>query len=251
MGHCPTEKKKEDLMLKKEFRDTLMILLKSSVLLLSIPIIMGLSLVIESSIPFLQLLKAASFITILAFTGYSGLAMFQSERKDKGFEYLLTLPLSKLKLLIFKMLPRLSVLVFIGGSYALLADVNNVKDYFAILLIFHLAAAFLSLAFQSLFPGVVAVILLAFLFTLYNRFLNHLYHQIKQLAFNPFSIVSPYVVAAFLLLVPLGISFFLVLKNLDLKPYTYSIRPYLFITLPAVLLQTIIITMYYDRMVVY
>lgn len=238
-------------MLKKEFRDTLMILLQSSILLLSIPIIMGLSLVIESNIPFRQLLKAASFITVLAFSGYSGLAMFQTERKDKGFEYLLTLPLSKLKLLIFKMLPRLSVLVFIGGGYAFLANVNNVREYFAALLIFHLAAAFLSLAFQSLFPGVVAVILLSFLFTLYNRFLGQMYHQIKQLAFNPFSIVPPYILASFLLLVPLGISFFLVLKNLDLKPYTYSIRPYLFIAIPVVLLQAIIITVYYDRVVVY
>lgn len=238
-------------MLKKEFRDTLMILLKSSILLLSIPIIMGLSLVLDTNIPFLHLLNAASFITVLAFTGYSGLAMFQSERKDKGFEYLLTLPLSKLKLLIFKMLPRLSVLAVIGGSYVLLANVGNVWDYFAALLIFHLAAAFLSLAFQSLFPGVVAVILLAFLFTLYNRFLSYIYYQIKQLAFNPFSMVSPYVVAALLLLVPLGISFFLALKNLDLKPYTYSIRPYLFIALPVVLLQAIIVTVYYDTVVVY
>ncbi|NIM11834.1 MAG: hypothetical protein GTO45_06920 [Candidatus Aminicenantes bacterium] len=236
-------------MLKKEFRDTLMILLQSSILLLSIPIIMMLSLVLDTNIPFHHLLSAASFITVLAFTGYSGLAMFQSERKDKGFEYLLTLPLSKLKLLIFKMLPRLSVLVFIGGIYALLANVGNVKNYFIALLIFHLAAAFLSLAFQSLFPGVVAVILLAFLFTLYNRFLSYMYQQIKELAFNPFSMVSPYILASFLLLVPLGISFFLALKNLDLKPYTYSIRPYLFIALPVILLQAIFIAVYYDKFV--
>jgi hypothetical protein len=236
-------------MLKKEFRDTLIILLQSSILLLSIPIIMGLSLVINTDISFVQLLKAASFITLWAFTGYSGLAMFQAERKDKGFEYLLTLPLSKLKLLIFKMVPRLSVLVIIGGSYALLADTGSVGDYFAALLIFHLGAAFLSLAFQSLFPAVVAVILLATLFSLANMFVGSVYLQVKQLAFNPYSIVPPYAAAALLLLVPLGISFFLVLKNLDLKPYKYSIRPYLFIALPVVLLQAIIIAVYYDRFV--
>jgi hypothetical protein len=236
-------------MFKKEFRDTLMILLQSSVFFLSIPLIMGLSLVLDTNIPFRQLVNAASFITVLVFTGYSGLAMFQSERKDKGFEYLLTLPLSKLKVLVLKMLPRLSVLVFIGGIYALLANVGNVKNYIIALLIFHLAAAFLSLAFQSLFPGAVAVILLAFLFTLYNKFLSYMYLQIRQLAFNPFSMVSPNILASFLLLVPLGISFFLALKKLDLKPHTYSIRPYLFIALPVVLLQVIIIAVYYDKFV--
>jgi hypothetical protein len=236
-------------MLKKEFRDTLIILLQSSIMLLSIPIIMGLSLVMDTGIPFVQLVKAASFITLLAFTGYSGLSMFQWERKDKGFEYLLTLPLSKLKLLIFKMLPRLSILFILGGCYALLADVGNVMDYLAALLIFHLGAAFLSLAFQSLFPGVVAVILLATLYSLANMFLSSVYRQVRQLDFNPFYIVPPYVVAALLLLIPLGISFFLVLKNLDLKPYKYSPRPYLFIALPAVLLQAVIIVLYYDRFV--
>ena len=93
-------------MLKKEFRDTLRILLESSSLLLSVPLIILTTLIMGLKINVVQLIKMISIVTVFAFSGYSGLGMFLWEKRDKGFEYLLTLPISRLKLFIYKLVPR-------------------------------------------------------------------------------------------------------------------------------------------------
>jgi hypothetical protein len=233
-------------MIKKECRDTLRTLLESSILLLALPIIQGLSLLMQTNFPFWDLLKINAIITVGAFAIYSGLSMFQSERKDKGFEYLLTLPMSKIKLLMNKMLPRLVVLVTVGTVTGLLLGASLEKFLLA-MLILHLGTVFLSLPFQSLLGAFVTFIVLVGIYGMGYTFFNYLFFEITTVSFNPYKFFNPVYLAAIILLAPLGISFGVALKKLDLKPFAYALRPYLFIALPIIMSEVAVIAYYYNR----
>ncbi|MGD2087640.1 MAG: hypothetical protein PVH61_15800 [Candidatus Aminicenantes bacterium] len=235
-------------MLKKEFRDTLRILVESSVMLLAVPLIILMSIIMGFKVNYVQLIKIISIITVFAFSGYSGLGMFLWEKRDKGFEYLLTLPISRLKLFIYKLLPRFVVLMAMLGTWALVFNMP-VKNYIVVLIFIQLAAACLSLAFNSYFAALIGIILLGFFYSLSRRFIIFLFYRWQGISNDPITIISPYVLAALLLGIPLAISFLLAFRNFDLKPYKYVIRPYLFIALPLLLVQVVVIFFYYEKIV--
>lgn len=234
-------------MLKKELHDTLRILLESAVLLLSVPIIIIISLIMGFKVHYVQLLKVTSIITIFAFAGYSGLGMFLWEKRDKGFEYLLALPMSRLKIFVYKLLPRVVVLLLLTGISILILNMS--ENAFPALIFIQLGAVFLSLALNSYFTSFIVIILLGFLYSLSSRFITGVFHHWKGYSFDPFAIISPHVLAALLLGIPLAIAFFLALKNFDLKPYKYVIKPYLFIALPLLLVQAAVIFLFYETAV--
>jgi hypothetical protein len=244
-------------MFKKELRDTLRVLLESSLLLLSIPIVMGISLLIGSPVPFYQLAYGAFVITLFGFAVYSGLSFFQAERKDNGFEYLFTLPLSKLKIFLYKILPRILVLMALAALVSIFFSIGIKNLIFAVIII-QLGATFLSMAFSSLLPGFIGFLVLSGLYGFITMFITNVYYHIKEISFSysleqvffdPFTVFSPYHLAAFGVLIPLGISFFLALGKLDLRPHKYIIRPYLFVALPVLLIETGVIFLLYDKFV--
>ena len=232
-------------MFKKEFRDTLRILLESSLLMLSIPLTLGLALLLGLYIPVADFIKAVSIITIFVFAGYSGLAIFQTERRDKGFEYLLTLPVSKLKIFLAKIVPRFVVLSVLAGIALLFLDITF-EEVVIPLIFLQIGGVFLSLAFNSFFLGVISVALLGFIYSLLYMFLNNFYYYLRQFDLDLFSIIPPGIPTVLLLGIPLGISFFLVYRNFDIKPYKYTIKPYFFIAIPLLLLQVLIVVVYFD-----
>jgi hypothetical protein len=235
-------------MLKKEFRDTLRILLESSVMLLAVPLIILMSLIMGFKVNYGQLIKITLIITVFAFSGYSGLGMFLWEKRDKGFEYLLTLPMSRLKLFIYKLLPRMILLILLLGTWVLVFNMP-VKNYIVVLIFIQLAAACLSLAFNSYFAALIGIILLGFFYSLSSRFITFVFYRWRGISIDPFAVISPYVLAALLLGIPLGISFLLAFRNFDLKPYKYVIKPYLFIAMPMLLVQAVVIFLYYEKIV--
>lgn len=220
-------------MIKKEFRDTFIILLQSASVLLSVPIMLGLLFIMDTTIPTKELVYAISMITVCVFAGYSGLAMFQTEKRDNGFEYLLTLPLSKLKVFMFKWLPRLAVLLVVSALWPLIFDGPG-KEWVLFLVMVQLAGVFLSLAFNTLFAGFITSVILACLFALINMYSTYLvfYTLILPYQLQTFTVAVSGAMLCFL--VPLGISFFLVYRNYDLRPYKLRIRPYLYIALPVI-----------------
>jgi hypothetical protein len=236
----------EESMVKKEFRDTLQILLESSVLLLSVPLICLISLIMGFKVNYGQLVKLISITTVFAFAGYSGLGMFLWEMRDKGFEYLLTLPMSRVKLFIYKLLPRMVLLLLFLGIWGLVFN-QPLKSYLLVLLFIQLIAVCLSLAFNSYLAALISIILLGFFYSLSSMFITALFLRWQSVSINPFEIISPYVLAALLIVIPLGISFLLTFRNFDLKPYKYAVRPYLFIALPLILMQAVLIFLYFEK----
>lgn len=239
-------------MLKKEFRDTLRILLESSLMLLAVPLIILTLLIMGLKVNYVQLIKIISIITVFAFSGYSGLGMFLWEKRDKGFEYLLTLPISRLKLLFYKLLPRFVVLMLFLSTWSLIFA-RPINDYIVVLIFIQWAGACLSLAFNSYFAALIGIILLGFFYSLSSQFIIFLFIHWRGISIDPFNIIniSPYILAALLLGVPLVISFLLALRNFDLKPYKYVVKPYLFIALPLLLVQVVVIFLYYEKIVLF
>lgn len=235
-------------MLKKEFRDTLQILLESSVLLLSVPLICLISLIMGFKVNYGQLVKIISITTVFAFAGYSGLGMFLWEMRDKGFEYLLTLPMSRVKLFIYKLLPRMVVLLLFLGIWGLVFN-QPLKGYLVVLVFIQLIAVCLSLAFNSYLAALISIILLGFFYGLSSMSITALFLRLQTVSINPFEIISPYALAALLIVIPLGISFLLTFRNFDLKPYKYAVRPYLFIALPLIFVQAVVILLYYEKII--
>jgi hypothetical protein len=232
----------EERMLKKEFRDTIRILLESSVLLLAIPFMMAISLLGEIYISYYELIYYVSVFTILAFACYSGLAMFRTERKDKGFEYLLTLPFSKRKIFLYKWLPRFLVLAVLALVSALVFKMTFSHWVIPMLLV-QLGAVFLSLAFPSLFAGFAAVLVLGWFYALANVFVTfHFYTRWGVLVDH-----ESHLIAMLLLVIPLGVSFFLAFRNFDLKPFKVTVRSYFYVAVPVILLEAVFIFMNFEK----
>jgi hypothetical protein len=225
-------------------------LLESSVLLLAAPIMKVITDLFDSNIPFLELMNIVFVVTLLAFAGFSGLAMFRLEKKDKGFEYMLALPYPRWKLFIFKYLPRFLVLSVLCLLSVVFFDFT-IKDFVVPLLLFQLGAVFLSLAFNSMLAAFVAVLLLLWFHFLSYKFILHYSYYVLRLGYSFFSLHVIPIIPSLFLLIPMGISFFLVFRNLDSKPYKYTVRPYVYVALPLILLQVVIVFFYYKSVLSY
>jgi hypothetical protein len=234
-------------MLKKEFRDTLRLLLESSVLLLAIPMTLVVTLIFQLDVPAKDLIQVISILTALLFAAYSGIALFRTERRDKGFEYLFSLPLSRLKIFLFKLIPRVVVLLVLSGILLLAFDLT-LKGIILPLILLQLAGVFISLAFDSYFLSFCAMILLGFFFTVSSRFSYYGLYMLSGEDWRIIRYINPSVVALLLLGIPLSISFAKVLKNLDLKPYKYSIKPYLQFMMPVLLIHMLVFFMFYEKL---
>lgn len=238
-------------MLKKEFRDTLRILLESSMLMLSIPFIMLISFIFGLDSPGgdlstkSDLVRAVALLTAFAFAGYSGMAFFLSERRDKGFEYLLTLPISRWKIFLYKLAPRLLVLLLIFVLFALLGGAT-VKGILYPLLTVQIGMIFLSLAFSSYFAGFIAFVLLGFFYSLGIKFVWYALYVLDGNSYGLFGTVPVELIALLLPGIPLAISFFKVFLNYDLKPARFTLKPYYYIALPVILVEFIVIFVFYQ-----
>jgi hypothetical protein len=229
-------------MLKKEFRDTFRILLESSAVFLATPLVFGWIRLIELDFSFSEIAYWDAHIAIVLFAGYSGLGMFHRERKDKGFEYLLTLPYSKLRIFIYKVLPRVTMLVTAGLLMVIFTKVTT-SAFLVPLLFFQLGMVFISLTFGSLFAGAVAGVILAYFHALSGSFIEYLFRF--SLHIDP--VLPSHFLAGLSILIPLGISFSLAFRNLDLKPFKYTVRSYLYIALPLLSAQAIIIFLNFEK----
>jgi hypothetical protein len=155
--------------------------------------------------------------------------------------------MSRFKMFILKFIPRVLVL---AALIVILAIFYKVTFYGVIvpLFYFQLGMMFLSLAFtRSYFAGFICAILLGFFFTLGDRLVNVAYYYLGWRYHKIFDYFNPRLTFTLLFLVPLAISFYLVLKNFDLKPYKYTIRPYFYVAVPVIALEMALMIALYGQ----
>jgi len=110
-------------------------------------------------------------IYIFVFSFFLGLSLFSYEIRNGGFEYLLTLPVTRTKLLLIKILPRLVMLIILYLGYMVLLGLSTTKPFVIPPELFnslYFSLFFISTAFSVMRGNFVANSLLTmFMFTLF------------------------------------------------------------------------------------
>ncbi len=226
-------------MLKKELRDTLRAFLESTLLLTAIPFILLVSWVAGLEVPSSELIHGMVWITVIFFSGYSGLTLFQAEKRDRGFEYMLTLPVSRFKIFCYKYLPRLAVLVVAIIGMVLFSGFS--RDLAFPLICMQAGMVCLSLAFETYFSGFVAFLLLGFLYNLMERFSWVILYRLDGNNYGIMEYLKPGAAALVLMGVPLLIAFIKVFKQYDLRPRKFNLKPYYYFAFPVLAVEFIVI----------
>jgi hypothetical protein len=193
---------------------------------------------------------------LLMFSMFLGLSPFAMDSKQKGMEYLLTLPYSRRRLLIIKLRPRLAAVVLFYLSFILLyvsAGNGAIAGGFTLFSLAYFALFFISFSLavvdenfivQSIWAGIALSVYIAIcLYTISLGFSwkfgmpsswvgSSLWHD---LSFDsPTLMVS---IAVFLIMAaPFIVSFFLAFKKFDLKPARAFNRRHLLTFVPLLLL---------------
>jgi hypothetical protein len=193
---------------------------------------------------------------LLMFSMFLGLSPFALDSKQKGMEYLLTLPFSRRRLLFIKLLPRLAAVILfylafiilyglvgndaIGGGFAFFS-----LAYFALFFIsYSLSAVDGNFIVQSLWAGIAWCGYLALcLFIIMLGFswkFGMPTSWVGSSIWHDLSYDVPTLLAAiavfFLMAVPFILSIFLAFKKFDLKPARAFNRRQLFFFMPLLLL---------------
>jgi hypothetical protein len=237
-------------MLKKEFNEILKqsLYLVIFVVCLSPVLLIG-SRVSGSPLSYLQALIPVFQVGVLIFALITGISLFTSERKQDGIEYLLTLPISRFKLLAIKILPRLTgLLVFLvlyvlpvqmlpGGAestyltYALPTGIFLFMVFSLFIIALSLSASHHNFLLLSLLTLVIFTVYAALIYLLLRRGLLYLI-----MGYFNFSHVG--MVAVFLLILPLPLllSFIFSFKKFDAGPGKSFNRCYLKFFIPFLII---------------
>jgi len=222
-------------MLKKELRDSLWVLLESSIFLLSIPIMFFTEKFFKWGWDTTEVFSLVFIITMVVYAILSGLSLWQSEKKEDAFEYLLSIPLSRLRVLAYKFLPRFGILLVLIILFGILFFTPQFPTTAFFIVVVFLIAVFLSITISTMWISFIEIGLLYFLVFTASRKMPIVLVKI--------GITSPYwtlwlslfFVGAFLL-IPLGAAFWSTIKNMDARHLKVQFKSYLIFLLPVICL---------------
>ena len=193
-------------------------------------------------------------VTILWTANHYGTNAFRGEHRDRAFEYLLSFPFSKSRILVYKFVPRVSMLVLSTIVYEVLASYYVVPMrqiqgplfffidpvFFPVWVLFFLVAGF----FLGLFEQKNWIAVVTFL-TFFSTILISLGickailraidpGIVDKSHFTGFS----FLIGVMLVLVVLGTAFFTVYRKFDMKSPGLHARRFAFRVLPPLVLLT-------------
>jgi len=246
-------------MLKKECRDILIQSLFFAIAMVALPAVIFLARLIPHQ-PYAAIFIPSFQSGMLFWALFMGVSLFSSERGQKGMEYLLSLPYSRLQLLGIKVLPRfLSILFFYlvflviyyqgGRDFVALALFSFTFLYFVLffisLCLSPLSDNFLVLSLVSLFALVIfneVFFLIAWLLMrmagityfswseISSTFLSLQWEAESELSFPVL------ILAALFLLFPLGLAMLFSFKRFDARPSRIYGRRYFKFLAPSLAL---------------
>jgi len=227
-------------MLKKESLEALRRVVESMLVLFAIPLaLLWDRFVIKFGWDFSDIFNVVLVATVVAFAVYSGATIFQSEKKDRAFEYLFSLPVSRFEILKIKILPRLMMLLALIVILAFFTGLKSSFDNGITFLFLFFISIFLSLTIHSVIIGLLGVMLLYYIYYFIYRILLYfpLRYDLRITGFLGLSLGK--LIPALLLLIPFGIAFWLTFKKMDVKPMKLQTKTYYIIILSTL---TILIT---------
>jgi hypothetical protein len=234
-------------MLKKEFSDALRKLIECLILLLAVPLaVLWDKFVIHFGWSYRDVFNFVFQVTIVIYPIYSGMTIFQSEIKNKAFEYLFSLPVSRWKIVLHKIFWRAAFFLLLLGVSSFFSVFKNVWINGFNLIILFLISIFLSFTLSSVVIGPIGVGLVYLIIYLNSQIINYLLWRAEKVTFNLTSFLSSFISAA-LLLIPLGMTFWLTFKNMDVKSLKLQLKYYKLIALPSIGTLILFAILFYGR----
>ncbi len=234
-------------MLKKEIREALKRELECLIILGTIPLaFLWDRLVMKFNWGFREVSSGIFIAIVILYTVYAGATIFQSEKKDRAFEYLFSLPLPRSRILLMKIGPRLAILIFLIVILSLFFELNLLTFGITFLVLF-LASAFLSIDINSIIINLFGVFILYFVFHFLWQILMNFafFHGLE--ARGAWILPTFQLIAASLLLAPIGTAFWVTFKRMDIKPLKLQMRIYYAIVLPTLVILITFVSLMFKK----
>jgi ABC-type Na+ efflux pump permease subunit len=233
-------------MLRKEIGDALKRFVESLVVLAIIPFMyIGDKLIIKVGLDYASLIDTGFVLALVMFSVYAGATIFQSERKDRAFEYLFSLPLTRRKIILAKVLPRLGLLLILGGAATIAIGRSLLAEAGIIILVLFFSSLFLSIGVFSIAINLFGVILMYLIYYMGRHVFGYLLFKLGGNFASHLGPLAAQFVSAAVLLVPFGIAFWLTVKKMDVRPLKLQMRTYYSITLPALFVLVSLIALFF------
>jgi len=237
-------------MLKKEFSDAFKQFMECMILLLGVPLgVLFDKLIIHFGWKLSDIFHYVFLITMVIYPVVAGLTVFQSERKDRAFEYLFSLPLSRLEAVRYKIAPRFLFLLLLIIASIFFSIFKNIWINGFNLIVAFFISAFMSISVTSFVLGVVGVSFIFFAYYQTSRVIQLIYIGWNRVKFSDFStaaLLSDLLTAALLLFL-IGAAFWLTFKNLDIRPLKLQLKFYYYIVMPIILVFYVFIILLFKK----
>lgn len=241
-------------MIKKEFKEIIVpALIRLSIILIPAPLLLIFGSGYYPVINILKITAAALAVAILWVANNYGIHVFKSEYQDQSFEYLLSFPFSKARIVYNKLVPRAAILFGLTFFYecsVILIWLNKPQSqeflsfplnpvFFPLWVIFFLFTGFcLGLIEQRSWRAEANFfIFLCYIFISLAVFPALKYLDIFQ---GEFRLASCFAVGALIIMAIMGTAFVSLFKTFDLRMLKSYGKKILYRTIPLILLLTVI-----------
>jgi hypothetical protein len=237
-------------MLKKEILDSLKIFGECLLLLIAVPLAYLFDkLFIHFGWSFSEIFNFVYVTIMVVYPVAAGLTLFQSEKKDRAFEYLFSLPLSRLKIITYKILPRLSLLLLLIIASLLISIFRYpLMNGFNLIVLFSISAT-LSLSISSFGIGVIGASLFFFIYYQAYQIIYMMFTGWDIHKHEPFSMAAflSCVLTAILFLMPFGAALLVTFQRFDVKPLKWQLKTYISIVVPTILAFAAFIFIFFSK----
>lgn len=195
---------------------------------------------------FRDIFSSIFITTILFYAVYAGATIFQPEKRDKAFEYLFSLPVSRVKIFLIKLISRLVILILLVLICVLFFNIK-VADFGISFFVLFFISVFLSIGINSIIINLFGVLLLFYIqYSLWEILLNYsVSHGLESQ--GAWVIPLFQLIAAALLLVPMGIAFWLTFRRMDVKPMKLQMRTYYAILFPTLVVLITFVSLMFKK----
>jgi hypothetical protein len=233
-------------MIRKEVQDALKRFVESLVVLAVIPFMyIGDRLVFKVGLDYASLINTGFILTLVIYSIYAGATIFQTERKDRAFEYLFSLPVTRRKVILAKILPRFGLLMVLGLAATIIVGRTLLADAGITILVLFFSSIFLSIGVFSIAINVFGVVLMYLIFFQGGHTFGYLLSRLGGNFASHLGSLVPQLVSAAVLLVPFGMAFWLTFKKMDARPLKLQMGTYYSITLPVLFVLVLLIMFFF------
>jgi len=238
-------------MIKKEFSEVGQQILFYVLTIVLFPLLVKVALFSDTSASYADVFFPLFQMGLIFWSLFLGISLFSTERRNQGIEYILSLPYSRLKLLYYKILPRLGALVIFYALFVILYGsigsermIMTLPSFSYIYFIIFILSLYFSVAqdnfIASFMSALITTTALFFIFifvykvTIIVKGSGSYWFSFQDIFYIPDLYSTPRLVffAILSLILPFILSFIYAFKRFDLRPAQKFNKRYFKLLLP-------------------